>query len=156
VVRGRPERPTIAAIAAELAARRCRRGDGDDPEAWRAAAAAWGRRADATAELAAAVDAAVAMGDVATADEARRIVERAGIGSVGPAGPVGDTGAGQLTKREREVLDLVVGGATNRQVAAALYISEKTASVHVSRILGKLGVASRRDAATVVRSSRPV
>jgi DNA-binding NarL/FixJ family response regulator len=56
-----------------------------------------------------------------------------------------------LTRREREVLELVASGATNRQIAALLYISSKTASVHVSRILAKLGVATRAEAATIAR-----
>ena len=52
-----------------------------------------------------------------------------------------------LTPREREVLAHLAEGATNRQIAAALFISEKTASVHVSNILGKLGVRNRGEAA---------
>jgi ATP/maltotriose-dependent transcriptional regulator MalT len=54
-----------------------------------------------------------------------------------------------LTERERQVLALVAEGATNRQIGAALYMAEKTASVHVSRILAKLGVQSRTQAAAV-------
>ena len=54
-----------------------------------------------------------------------------------------------LTPRERQVLTLVAEGATNRQIGAALFMAEKTASVHVSRILGKLGVRSRTQAAAV-------
>jgi len=54
-----------------------------------------------------------------------------------------------LTPRERQVLALVAEGATNRQIGAALYMAEKTASVHVSRILAKLGVHSRTQAAAV-------
>jgi DNA-binding NarL/FixJ family response regulator len=45
--------------------------------------------------------------------------------------------------RLREVLALVADGRTNRQIAETLFISEKTASVHVSNILAKLGVAHR-------------
>jgi DNA-binding NarL/FixJ family response regulator len=56
-----------------------------------------------------------------------------------------------LTRREREVLELVASGATNRQIGAMLYISTKTASVHVSRILAKLGAANRAEAAAVAR-----
>ncbi len=62
-------------------------------------------------------------------------------------------GAGEdpfgLTARERQVLALVAEGATNRQIGAALFMAEKTASVHVSRILAKLGVRSRTQAAAV-------
>jgi len=49
--------------------------------------------------------------------------------------------------RPREVLRLVAAGRGNREIAAELFISPKTASVHVSNILGKLGVASRGEAA---------
>jgi DNA-binding NarL/FixJ family response regulator len=54
-----------------------------------------------------------------------------------------------LTQREREVLQLLADGRSNPQIAEALFISRKTASVHVSNILGKLGVASRGEAAAV-------
>ena len=60
-----------------------------------------------------------------------------------PADPFG------LTAREREVLALVAEGYTNRQIADELFISESTAGVHVSNILGKLGVESRTEAATI-------
>ncbi|WP_309485540.1 response regulator transcription factor, partial [Streptomyces sp. WELS2] len=54
-----------------------------------------------------------------------------------------------LTSRERDVLGLVAAGRTNRQIAEELFISPKTASVHVSNILGKLGVSGRGEAAAV-------
>ncbi|MFL5688571.1 MAG: LuxR C-terminal-related transcriptional regulator, partial [Chloroflexota bacterium] len=54
-----------------------------------------------------------------------------------------------LTDREAEVLQLVAGGWSNQQIADALFISRKTASVHVSNILGKLGAASRVEAAAI-------
>ena len=54
-----------------------------------------------------------------------------------------------LTRREAEVLALVAEGRTNRQIGQALFITPKTASVHVSRILAKLGVAGRGEAAAV-------
>ncbi len=54
-----------------------------------------------------------------------------------------------LTAREREVLGLVALGRTNRQIAGELFISENTAGVHVSNILGKLGVAGRGEAAAM-------
>jgi len=60
-----------------------------------------------------------------------------------PADPFG------LTAREGEVLALVAAGHTNRRIAGALFISESTAGVHVSNILGKLGVATRAEAAAV-------
>jgi DNA-binding NarL/FixJ family response regulator len=52
-----------------------------------------------------------------------------------------------LTSRELEVLRLVAAGQSNREIAAALVISPKTASVHVSNILAKLGAATRTEAA---------
>ena len=85
----------------------------------------------------------------------------ASAGRTGPAGPAGSAGAGGaagaagsgggaplgLTARELEVLELVAAGRSNREIAGELFISAKTASVHVSNILGKLGVASRGEAA---------
>jgi DNA-binding CsgD family transcriptional regulator len=61
----------------------------------------------------------------------------------GPADPFG------LTTREREVLALVAEGYTNRRIADTLFISESTAGVHVSHILGKLGVETRTEAAAI-------
>jgi DNA-binding CsgD family transcriptional regulator len=52
-----------------------------------------------------------------------------------------------LTSREREVMRLLAGGWSNQEIADTLFISRKTASVHVSNILGKLGVESRIEAA---------
>jgi DNA-binding CsgD family transcriptional regulator len=69
----------------------------------------------------------------------------AGSGSGSGSGEFG-LGLG-LTERELEVLRLVAAGRSNREIAGALFISPKTASVHVSNILGKLGVASRGEAA---------
>ena len=54
-----------------------------------------------------------------------------------------------LTAREREVLALVALGRTNRQIAEELFISENTAGVHVSNILGKLAVTGRGEAAAI-------
>ena len=59
-----------------------------------------------------------------------------------------------LTDREYEVLGLVAAGRSNREIAAALFISPKTASVHVSNILGKLGVTSRTEAAARAHALR--
>ena len=54
-----------------------------------------------------------------------------------------------LTARELEVLDLLVAGLTNREIGGRLFISENTAGVHVSNILGKLGVSRRMEAAAI-------
>jgi len=84
---------------------------------------------------------------------------RAGAGHGSPSAsgtPAANRGAGDgseipfgLTPRELQVLALIADGATNRQIGASLYMAEKTASVHVSRILTKLGVQSRTQAAAI-------
>ena len=80
---------------------------------------------------------------------------RIGLASEAPPEPWATTPAASepaidpygLTAREREVLDLVAQGRTNREIGEALFITDKTASVHVTHILGKLGVSSRVEAA---------
>ena len=54
-----------------------------------------------------------------------------------------------LTARELEVLRLVGAGRSNKEIGAELFISTKTASVHVSNILAKLGVSGRGEAAAL-------
>lgn len=53
-----------------------------------------------------------------------------------------------LTRRETDVLQLIAAGLTDRQIAATLSVSRKTASNHVSSILHKIGVATRASAAS--------
>lgn len=57
----------------------------------------------------------------------------------------------ELTEREREVLDLLSAGASNRDIAARLYLSEGTVKNYVSSILGKLHAANRTQAVAVAR-----
>jgi DNA-binding CsgD family transcriptional regulator len=93
------------------------------------------------------------------ARQARIVLEEAGtegegVGAVAGAAPAADSadvGLARygLTEREVEVLRLVADGRSNQQIGDALFISRKTASVHVSNILGKLGVGSRIEAAAV-------
>jgi DNA-binding CsgD family transcriptional regulator len=91
---------------------------------------------------------------------ARRARIRLDGGDGSGAALAGDGGAGAgvgglgLTERELEVLRLVAAGRSNREIAGELFISPKTASVHVSNILGKLGVASRGEAAAKAHSLR--
>ncbi|MFC5216298.1 helix-turn-helix transcriptional regulator [Streptomyces coerulescens] len=85
------------------------------------------------------------------ADAAAHLAQRARLtltatAHVPAADPADSLG---LTTRERDVLRLVSAGRTNRQIAEELFISPKTASVHVSNILGKLGVSGRGEAAAV-------
>ena len=76
------------------------------------------------------------------------LARRARIDLTAPApAPPPDPGPAGLTPREREVITLLSDGLSNAEIARTLYISEKTASVHVSNILRKLGVTSRLQAA---------
>jgi DNA-binding CsgD family transcriptional regulator/tetratricopeptide (TPR) repeat protein len=82
----------------------------------------------------------------------RIVLETVGEVALGPDDDGNGSGPdplAALTRRERDVLALVAEGRSNREVADALFISEKTASVHVSHILAKLGVTSRVAAGAV-------
>jgi DNA-binding NarL/FixJ family response regulator len=76
------------------------------------------------------------------------------VPQVGSPASSGSTSVESLTPREDEVLQLLATGATNRQIANQLFISDKTASVHVSRILQKLGVAGRKEVISSLESRR--
>ncbi|UNO43808.1 helix-turn-helix transcriptional regulator [Streptomyces sp. MST-110588] len=84
----------------------------------------------------------------------------AGAAGAGRSGPDGAERAGEpartlgLTPRERDVLRLVAAGRSNRQIADELFISPKTASVHVSNILAKLGVSGRGEAGALAHRLR--
>ncbi len=74
---------------------------------------------------------------------------RLAAGAARPARPAEPGARFDLTDREVEILGRLVMGDSNRQIARALFISDRTVAVHVSRILGKLGVRNRTEAATV-------
>ncbi len=74
---------------------------------------------------------------------------RSGRAAAAPAAASADDDPFGLTRRERDVLPLLVKGRTNRQIAEELFISENTAGVHVSNILGKLGASTRTEAAGI-------
>jgi DNA-binding NarL/FixJ family response regulator len=82
--------------------------------------------------------------------EAESVASRGGIALDDTAGRQG-TDATELTARERQVLELIAQGLSNRQIGERLFISSKTASVHVSAILRKLGASSRTEAAFLAR-----
>jgi DNA-binding NarL/FixJ family response regulator len=112
-----------------------------------------GVRDRATAALEESVRLAGAMGAAPLLEEAHALARRArlkldaGEADVADGEATGD--AFGLTSREREVLALVAEGLSNPQIAQALFISRKTASVHVSNIIGKLNVSSRGEAAAL-------
>jgi DNA-binding CsgD family transcriptional regulator len=80
-------------------------------------------------------------------DLARRARLDPGNGNRG--GPARTSPLAALTDREREVLTLLTRGMSNREIGTELFITPKTASVHVSNILAKLGAASRTEAAAI-------
>lgn len=94
------------------------------------------------------------LGAVATARRVRRLMREAGIRAV-PAGARAATRANPfgLTPREQEVLDHVVAGLGNAEIAAALFVTPKTVEHHVSHVLAKLGAADRREAAALVTAA---
>jgi ATP/maltotriose-dependent transcriptional regulator MalT len=85
----------------------------------------------------------------AAAQELRRLGSRVPRRSRGAAGAGGSAG---LSAREREVAALVASGKRNREVAAALFLSEKTVESHLARIYDKIGVRSRAALATILAS----
>ena len=110
-------------------------------------AVAAGDREVATERLRRAATLAADLGAHPLGEEVAALARRARL-PVGEAAPAGEgISTGGLTERELEVLRLVAAGRSNREIAAELFISPKTASVHVSNILGKLGAATRTEAA---------
>jgi DNA-binding CsgD family transcriptional regulator len=104
-----------------------------------------GHRAEAGNELAAAQTICVALGAPLELEAIAVLTTRYRL-APGPAQPTSSQ-AGLLTRREREVIALIARGYSNRAIAEALVISERTAENHVANILGKLGCISRAQAA---------
>ena len=94
-------------------------------------------------DLETALATACRLGAAPLAAAVRALAQRAGV-RIGGGPPPAVTDP--FTPRERSVLELVAEGRTNRQVGAALFISEKTVSVHLSRVMAKLGATSRTEA----------
>ena len=112
-----------------------------------------GRPADAVAEARAALALAQRLGSVGESDRITALLRRLGVASL----PVADGAAGArlsgLTARETQVLEHLGHGATNAEIGAELFISAKTVEHHVSRILAKLGVRSRAEAAALAAAA---
>jgi DNA-binding CsgD family transcriptional regulator len=165
----------LDALRANVAAE-CARGVGtDDGAAWIAVAQLWDGygmrpryayaqfraaeafvrdddRGAATAGAREAFEAATEIGWIFLRDAISSLARRARLDLGTAAGTVSSPADRfGLTARELDVLALLGEGRTNRQVADALFISVKTASVHVSNILAKLGVANRGEAGAAAR-----
>jgi DNA-binding NarL/FixJ family response regulator len=167
--------PATVAYRAMARAERMRAAGGHGVDLWRATVDAWRTATDAwpltyaryrlaealyaTEDRVAAADllqeAAQDAGRMAARpllDDIRALARRARLSldsTPGAPAPPAEVVPFGLTDREREVLSLVAAGRSNGQIATALFISPKTASVHVSNILAKLGVSGRVEAAAV-------
>ena len=160
----------VSLVRAQLEAEQHR----DDPDEWRAVATAWegvSRIPNAIYARFRVAGADLAVGDRDAAEEAARdaYAMATAVGFVpiaqrievlardehldlgAPIAPTSEAERAGLTARELEVLTLVSVGRTNRQIGEELFISTKTASVHVSNILAKLQVANRGEAAAAAR-----
>jgi DNA-binding NarL/FixJ family response regulator len=175
-------RARIDAVLALAAAQLCRVRGQTDPEAWLRAIRACelgsspqavadaryrlaeallgvgGSRADAAVALREALEAAHEMGIGPLVREIESLGRRARI-ALGESPPASSSGRPEaalgLTRREFEVLCLIAGGRTNREVARRLFVGEKTVATHVSNILGKLGAANRVEAVAIASRTIP-
>jgi DNA-binding NarL/FixJ family response regulator len=165
--------PFMRTLCAASHAERGRAEDRSDARAWRAVAAAYddhgtrpaaayaryrlseaylgrGDQENAASSLAEVIAVATEIGAVPLArlagDLARRARLRLEVPSSSPEATMTPNPWG-LSDRERAVLDLIAEGRTNREIGDALFITDKTASAHVTHILAKLGVSSRTEAA---------
>ncbi|MEO1056842.1 MAG: AAA family ATPase [Actinomycetota bacterium] len=166
--------PRIAALLAEGRAHHATAIGRPDHDLWRAAVEAWeragvvwetartryelaqaalraGERAVARDELVAVVTVASELGATPLVSAAQQLLQHAGLERNDHGAGHDGTHTSPLTERELDVLRLVADGCTNKQIGEQLFISAKTASVHVSRILAKLAVDNRTEAAAAAR-----
>jgi len=175
--------PVVMAFAALVSAELARRSGTDERATWREVASAWqvagqpyreayarlreaeaairaGRRDQGARSLAACVALARELPSDPLLRLAEALAQRARLPRHAdpPGRPAPSAAAARLdlTEREAQVLGLLTSGDSNRQIARALFISERTVAVHVSRILDKLGVRNRTEAAIVGASLSPV
>jgi DNA-binding CsgD family transcriptional regulator len=167
--------PVVMAFGALVSAELARSGGTDGRATWREAARLWqaagqpyreayarlreteaALRAGRRDQAARALRACVALARELPSDPLLRLAEalagRARLPQDSGPAPRPDPPAAarlDLTERESQVLGLLTSGSSNRQIARALFISERTVAVHVSRILDKLGVRNRTEAAMV-------
>ncbi|MEU1480222.1 AAA family ATPase [Streptomyces sp. NPDC005760] len=161
---GVPQGPEGQAWLARAEAEWTRAVSGPDAEAWAKAVAAFDfgdvyeparcrlryaeallaadRREEAAVEARAAREVFARLGATVLLDQVDELIRRGRLAEAPPA-------ASLLTAREQDVLRLLARGRSNRQIGEELFITGKTASVHVSNILAKLGAASRTEAVAV-------
>jgi DNA-binding CsgD family transcriptional regulator len=127
---------TAAGMPYEAADARC---DANEPDAWLAALAAFDE-----------------LGAARAASRLRRKLRGAGVRRI-PRGPRAATrdGLAGLTPRQVDVVRLMAAGATNAEIAERLVITPKTVDHHVSAVLSRLGLASRREAAAALARLDP-
>ncbi|MGW1716993.1 helix-turn-helix transcriptional regulator [Streptomyces sp. NPDC002156] len=167
---GTPQGPEGLAWLARAEAEWARATAGPEVEAWERAVTAFGfgevyeqarcrrrfaealladgRREEAAAQARTARETAVRLGAAPLLQALDALIGRSGTTAPSPTQAL-RTASTPLTAREQEVLRLLALGRSNRRIGEELFISGKTASVHVSNILAKLGVASRGEAVAV-------